>query len=115
MSCLYNLWILFFLNEKKTYALFCGFSCDTKGALFWHSQHAGKFFMLAKGTWTSGALSTSDLPCKGWGVQREPAHSLGPVSVRASGSQQPRGQSVSWGGRGASQHRLPTEVNAAAC
>lgn len=98
MSWLYNLWILFSLNEKKTYALFCGFSCDTKGALFWRSQHAGKFFMLAKGTWTSGALSTSDFPCKGWGLQREPAHSLEPVSSRASRSRQPGGQSVSRGG-----------------
>lgn len=34
---------------------------------------------------------------------------------RAGGSQQPAGQSISWGGRRASQHRFPARLNAAAC
>lgn len=73
-------------GKEKTYTLFCRFNRDTKGALFLPSQHAGTFFMLAKRTWTSEVLSASGFPCRSWGLQHEPAQSLGAVSAEQEGA-----------------------------
>lgn len=86
-------------GKEKTYALFCRFIWDTKGALFWLSQHAGKFFILAKRTWTSEVLNTSGFPYKSWGLQCEPEQSLGAVVSRVSVRGQPVRQSfLGWQG-----------------
>lgn len=81
-------------GKEKTYALFCRFSWDTKGALFWPSQHAGKFFMLAIRAWTSEVLNTSGFPYKSWGLLCEPEQSLRAVVGWVSLRGQPVGQRI---------------------